>query len=609
MTYPDSSATQPQPPTIWGSVDSFTFPATIRGWVLKRQGDTLVPGVHIEVLQGDTLIAIGKPTGRRPDLTDQPGILPAFTLDCGEAASAEAFLAGELVVRAADEAGNSAILPFWDKTLEKMQQALTLRALREMDAETAGTIIAALSENPHLPAETKARLAGRNAPAPPPPRRRAARVPKIAFLGAGSTVFAKNLLGDILLHPALAGSEICLHDIDAPRLGVSEIVARRIGHTLGAPAAISATGDLGAALDGADYVFNMIQVGGYRPCTVTDFDIPKNFGLRQTIGDTLGIGGIFRALRTIPVLLGMADAMRARCPQALHMNYANPMAMNGWALSRHAPWLRTIGLCHSVQHTAAELAADLGMPGVTLDYLVAGINHMAFYLKLEAGGADLYPRLHRLAEEGRVPAGNRVRYEMLRRLGYFVTESSEHFAEYVPWFIKRDQPELIARYGIPLDEYPRRCEAQIAAWEDLSRQLTDPAAPLAVSPSQEYGALIINAIETGEPAVVYGNVANDRLIENLPEGCCVELPCLVDHNGVQPVRVGSLPPQLAALMQTNINVQSLTVEAALAGRRAHVYHAAMLDPHTGAELNLDQIHALVNAMFEAHRDWLPESFY
>ena len=596
-------------PAIWGTVDSFTFPATISGWALKRDGDVLVSGLHIEVLQGDMLIAIGKPNGPRPDLTDQPNILPAFTIDCGDMASAKAFIAGELLVRAVDEAGNNAVLPFWNKTLEKMRHTLRLQALREVDAATAGDILGALSENPNLPPEDRARLTGRGTVPRASPRRRAARAPKITLLGSGSTKYAKNLLGDILLHPALAEARVALYDIDAERLRVSEIVGRRIGAALGVPVALEATQDLGQALDGADYVFNMIQVGGYRPCTVTDFDLPKQFGLRQTIGDTLGIGGIFRALRTIPVLFGMAEAMQRHCPQALHLNYANPMAMNCWALARQFPSLRTVGLCHSVQHTAAELAADLGLAGQALDYQVAGINHMAFYLKLEQGGEDLYPRLHRLAEAGRVPPHNAVRYEMLQRLGYFVTESSEHFAEYVPWFIKAGQPELIGRYAIPLDEYPRRCEAQIAEWGAQSRRLTDPAAPFPVVQSHEYGARLINAIETGSPTVIYGNVPNDRLIENLPAGCCVELPCLVDHNGVQPVRIGTLPPHLAALIQTNINVQSLTVEAALTGRRDHVYHAAMLDPHTAAELNLEQIHALVDALFDAHRDWLPAAYF
>jgi len=311
-----------------------------------------------------------------------------------------------------------------------------------------------------------------------------------------------------------------------------------------------------------------------------------------------------RGLRTIPVLVGMAREMERRCPDVLHLTYANPMAMNCWALSR-ASRIRSIGLCHSVPHTAAELAHDVGVPAESMDYLVAGINHMAFYLRLRAGGEDLYPRLHAIVAEGRVPAHNRVRYDMLQRLGYFVTESSEHFAEYVPWFIKQGRDDLVGGYNIPLDEYPRRCEAQIAEWEQLSRVLTDPGQPLRVAQSQEYGARIINAVETGEPAVVYANVPNAGLITNLPEGCCVELPCLVDHNGIQPVRVGALPPQLAALMQTNVNVQSLTVEAALTGRREHVYHAAMLDPHTAAELSLDQIWELVDALLTAHADWLP----
>jgi alpha-galactosidase len=432
--------------------------------------------------------------------------------------------------------------------------------------------------------------------------------PKITLIGAGSTVFAKNLIGDILLHPALAASDIVLHDIDPERLRVSDIVAHRILRELASPARITATLDLGEALDGADHVITMIQVGGYKPCTVTDFEIPKRYGLRQTIADTLGVGGIMRALRTIPVLLGIAREMERRCPDALHINYANPMAMNCWALSRASP-IRTVGLCHSVPHTASELARDLGVPKEDVDYLVAGINHMAFYLKFSSHGEDLYPRLRQVIAEGRVPADNRVRYDMLTRLGYFVTESSEHFAEYVPWYIKRGQDDLTERFNIPLDEYPRRCESQIAAWEKLSRELTDPDATLAVKRSREYGSTIINAIHTGTPAVVYGNVANTGLISNLPEGCCVELPCLVDHNGLQPVRIGALPPHLAALMQTNINVQALTVEAALTGKREHVYHAAMLDPHTAAILSLDQIWDLVDELLQAHRDWLPAALF
>jgi alpha-galactosidase len=426
---------------------------------------------------------------------------------------------------------------------------------------------------------------------------------KTVFLGAGSTVFARNLLGDILGHEELAGSEIVLHDIDATRLETSELVARRVREALKAPATITATTDRRAALDGADYAINMIQVGGYEPCTVTDFDVPKRFGLRQTIGDTLGIGGIMRGLRTIPVLLAMCADMEELCPDVWFLNYSNPMAINCRAVNRTSP-IRTVGLCHSVQGTAFELSRDLGVPYGEIDYLAAGINHMAFYLRFERHGEDLYPRLRDRARSGAVPEDNRVRYEVLRHLGYFVTESSEHFAEYVPWFIKRDRPDLIDRFHIPLDEYPRRCLAQIAGWEAERDRLEGDGA-IDVFPSFEYAATIIRSIETGKPRVIYGNVANDGLIDDLPAGCTVEVPCLVDGAGVQPTRVGALPPQIAALIRTNVNVQELTVEAALTGRVDHIYHAAMLDPHTAAELDLDEITALVDALLLAHGEWIP----
>jgi alpha-galactosidase len=429
--------------------------------------------------------------------------------------------------------------------------------------------------------------------------------PTITFIGAGSTVFAKNLLGDILGYEELAGSTIRLFDIDKERLRTSELVARRVAEALGVDgsATIEATTDRRQALDGADYALNMVQVGGFEPCTVTDFEVPKRYGLRQTIGDTLGIGGIMRGLRTIPVLLSMCRDMEELCPGVTFLNYVNPMAMNCWAIAR-ASRIRTVGLCHSVQLTAWELSQDIGVPYRDITYLAAGINHMAFYLRFERDGEDLYPLVHRVVDEGRVPAGNRVRYDVLRRLGYFVTESSEHFAEYVPWFIKRDRPDLITRYDVPLDEYPRRCEAQIASWGDLRRQL-EGEGNVDVVRSAEYGARIIHSMETYRPRVVYGNVPNHGLIDNLPEGCIVEVPCLVDQNGCQPTRVGALPPQLAAIIQTNLNVQALTVEAALSGRREHVYHAAMVDPHTAAELDLDQIWALVDDLLEAHGDWVP----
>ncbi len=433
-------------------------------------------------------------------------------------------------------------------------------------------------------------------------------MPKITFIGAGSTVFAKSLLGDVLSFPELAESTISLHDIDENRLRTSEVVARKVAEALNAHPTIEATTDRRAALDGADYAICMIQVGGYEPCTVTDFEVPKKYGLRQTIGDTLGIGGIMRGLRTIPVLLDMCRDMEELCPDVTFLNYVNPMAINCWAISR-ASKIKTVGLCHSVFLTAEQLAHDIGVPLEEINYLCAGINHMAFYLRFERrtehGVEDLYPRLREVVAKGRVPSWNRVRYEVLNRLGYFVTESSEHFAEYVPWFIKRDRPDLIEKFNIPLDEYLRRCEAQIAGWEALRKYLEAPDTTLSVERTGEYGSYIIHSLETGLPRVVYGNVPNRGLIENLPPDCIVEVPCLVDKNGVQPTRIGKLPPQLAALIQTNVNVQALTVEAALTRKREYIYHAAMLDPHTAAELDLDQIWSLVDDLIEAHGDWLP----
>ena len=430
-------------------------------------------------------------------------------------------------------------------------------------------------------------------------------MPQIAFIGAGSTVFAKNLLGDILSFPELAGSTIYLHDIDEARLRTSEIVANRLARTLEARATIIATTDRRAALAGADYVITMFQIGGYKPATVTDFEIPKRYGLRQTIADTLGIGGIMRGLRTIPVLLDLCREMETLCPDAWLLNYVNPMAMNCWAIGQ-ATTVKTVGLCHSVQGTAEQLARDINVPVDEINYLCAGINHMAFYLRFERHGEDLYPLIRRVIADGRVPDWNRVRYEAFAALGYFVTESSEHFSEYVPWFLKRDRPDLVERYHIPLDEYITRCENQIVAWEMMRGFLENDSLEMSVERTHEYGAYIIHSLETGAPRVVYGNVPNDHLIDNLQAGCCVEVPCLVDGNGIQPTKIGYLPPQLAALMQTNVNVQSLTVEAALTRKREHIYHAAMLDPHTAAELDLGQIRSLVDDLIAAHGEWLPE---
>jgi len=436
-------------------------------------------------------------------------------------------------------------------------------------------------------------------------------VTKITFIGAGSTVFAKNLLGDILSFPEFADSTISLMDINPDRLRTSEIVAHKVAGFFGAKPKIEATLDRRQALDGADYAISMFQVGGYKPGTVIDFEIPKKYGIRQTIADTLGIGGIMRGLRTIPVFLDICKDMEELCPEVMFLQYVNPMAMNTWAISR-ASNIKTVGLCHSVQGTAETLAEDIGVPYNEINYICAGINHMAFYLRFERNGEDLYPRIRQTMESksyGRRyrELADHVRYEVLRRMGYFVTESSEHFSEYVPWFIKPNRSDLIEQYEIPIDEYIRRCEDQIAEWESekaaLERGELDE---VRYERSQEYGSLIIHSMETGEPRVVYGNVSNHGLIDNLPQGCCVEVPCLVDKNGLQPTKIGALPPHLAALMQTNINVQSLVVEAALTGKREHIYHAAMLDPHTAAELSLDQIWSLVDELIEAHGDMLPE---
>ncbi len=434
---------------------------------------------------------------------------------------------------------------------------------------------------------------------------------KIAFIGAGSTVFAKNLLGDILSFPELADSTISLMDINPVRLRISEIVAHKVAEFFGAKPKIEATFDRHQALDGADYAISMFQVGGYKPSTMIDFEIPKKYGIRQTIADTLGIGGIMRGLRTIPVFLDICKDMEELCPDVMFLQYVNPMAMNTWAINR-ASKIKTVGLCHSVQGTAEALAGDIGVPYNEINYICAGINHMAFYLRFEHDGEDLYPQLRKVAEAksyGRRyrNLADHVRYEVFRRTGYFVTESSEHFSEYVPWFIKHDRSDLIEQYEIPIDEYLSRCEDQMAEWE--SERLALESGTLAeqrYERSQEYGSLIIHSMETGMPRVVYGNVSNRGLIENLPQGCCVEVPCLVDKNGLQPTKIGMLPPQLAALQQTNINVQSLVVEAALTGKREHIYHAAMLDPHTAAELSLEQIWSLVDDLIEAHGDIMPQ---
>ena len=442
-------------------------------------------------------------------------------------------------------------------------------------------------------------------------------MPKITFMGAGSTIFAKSVLGDSMLAEALQDSHIALYDIDAKRLDDSKLMMENLNRNINADRA-KITAHLGVdarrvALRGADYVVNAIQVGGYEPSTVIDFEIPKKYGLRQTIADTLGIGGIFRSLRTIPVMLDFARDMEAVCPDAWMLNYSNPMAMLTGAVLQ-ATDIRIVGLCHSVQGCADWLLRGVDMRDEVkqLQWKIAGINHQSWLLEITDGGKDLYPEIKKRAtaknlaarKKGAEKHGDMVRMELMLRLGYYVTESSEHSAEYVPWFIKSTHPELIEEFNIPLDEYPRRCVNQIAGWEKMRESLV--GTQLTHGRSGEYASRIMEAIETDVPHRIGGNVLNDGLITNLPSNACVELACMVDRNGVQGCFVGDLPPQCAALNRANINVQLLTIEAALTGRKDHIYHAAMLDPHTAAELTIDEIVSLCDDLIAAHGEMLPE---
>ena len=442
--------------------------------------------------------------------------------------------------------------------------------------------------------------------------------PKITFIGAGSTVFMKNIIGDCLHFPRLAQAQIALMDIDPVRLEDSRLVAQKMIEAMGAKAKITCYQSQRAALEGADFIIVAFQIGGYKPCTITDFGLPKSYGLEQTIGDTLGIGGIMRGLRTVPHLWSVCEDMRAVCPNATLLQYVNPMAINTWAISARFPDIKQVGLCHSVQGTAEELARDLDLAVEDLRYRAAGINHMAFYLELAAkqkdgSYGDLYPALQQGYDTGHLPTTtgnnprchNYVRYEVMKHFGYFVTESSEHFAEYVPWFIKSHRPDLIDTFKIPLDEYPKRCEEQITDWGQQARTYRN-AAKIEVTQSHEYAAQIMNALQGGTACTIYGNVANNGLIPQLPESAAVEVACHVDSTGLNPEPVHDIPPQLVAMMRTNVNVQELTVQALLTENRDHIYHAAMLDPRTTAELDLAQIRRLVDDLLAAHCVWLPD---
>ena len=436
---------------------------------------------------------------------------------------------------------------------------------------------------------------------------------KITFMGAGSTIFARNVIGDCMCTPALCESEFALYDIDEQRLKESEIILSAINRNINEGKA-KITTYLGEAqrkdaLRGASFVVNAIQVGGYEPCTVTDFEIPKKYGLRQTIADTMGIGGIMRALRTIPVMKAFADDMEEVCPDAWFLNYTNPMAMLTGYMLRYTK-IKPVGLCHSVQGCSKDLLNALGMEDKVEGRtdVIAGINHMAWLLDVrDKDGNDLYPEIKKRAKEKNATEKHwdMVRYDYIDKLGYYCTESSEHNAEYNGFYIKSRYPEMIEEFNIPLDEYPRRCVNQIAGWEEeRDRILAD--GKITHERSKEYASYIMEAIVTNKPYKIGGNVLNNGLIDNLPKEACVEVPCLVDGSGITPCHMGSLPLQLAAMNASNIYPQLLTIEAAATLEKRYIYNAAMMDPLTGTELNIKDIYAMVDEMLEAHKDWLPE---
>lgn len=421
------------------------------------------------------------------------------------------------------------------------------------------------------------------------------------MIGAGSVVFVKNLLTDILSLPELRNCAIALHDIDPERLQTAGMMARWTAAQFGASAQITEHADRRACVAGADFVINMVQIGMH-PATLLDFDIPRKYGLKQTIADTVGIGGIFRGLRTIPFMLDLVRDMRELCPDALLMNYTNPMSILTWAVYRAFPQQRVVGLCHNVQFTARDLAGYLGVAVERLSYDCAGINHMTWFLRLAIDGEDAYPRLFHAAENPAIFAQDKVRFELMRHLGWFVSESSEHTAEYTPYFLRRD--DQIAAYDVPVDEYVRRSERNLGRYQETRRKLLN-GETFSLERSAEYGSVIIHAMLTGAPQLIYGNVENTRLIENLPDGCCVEVPVVVDRNGLRPCHVGNLPPELAAHCAPHVFVQDLTVRAALEGSRERVYRAAVLDRHAGSVLSLNEIRAMVDELMEAHGDAMP----
>ena len=438
-------------------------------------------------------------------------------------------------------------------------------------------------------------------------------MPKITFMGAGSTVFVRNVIGDCLCSPALRESTIALYDIDEERLEDSFIILSALNNNINEGRAkiekYCGVENRKDALRDATFVVNAIQVGLYDPCTIIDFEVPKKYGLRQTIADTLGIGGIMRGLRTIPVLKDFADDMEEVCPDAWFLNYTNPMAILTGYMQRYTK-IKTIGLCHSVQSCSKDLLNHLGMEDKLegRKELIAGINHMGWLLEIQdKDGNDLYPEIRKRAAEKNATEkhSDMVRFEYIKNFGYYCTESSEHNAEYNCFYIKSKYPELIDRYNIPLDEYPRRCVNQIAGWKAEKERILDNG-QITHERSGEYASYIMEALVTGGPYKIGGNVLNTGLIDNLPADACVEVPCLIDGNGIHPCHVGKLPVQLAAMNMTNINAQLLTINAALTKKREDIYMAAMLEPHTAAELSIDEIKAMVDELIEAHGEYMKD---
>ena len=447
---------------------------------------------------------------------------------------------------------------------------------------------------------------------------------KLTIIGAGSSVFTKNIVTDLLTIDSFKTMNIALMDINEERLKISHELISAVARKLDAKPTIESFTNRKAALKNADFVQSTIQVGGYKPSTIIDFNIPKEFGLKQTIADTLGIGGIMRGLRTIPVLLDIAKDIMEICPKALWLQYVNPMCSNMIAINNSFPEIKTLGLCHSVQGTAEMLADDLGEKIEDIDYVCAGINHMAFYQKFQkkSNNEDLYPRLKILADKiindeelssrsrekteySNKVLHEKVRYEILKRFGYFVTESSEHFAEYVPWFIKQNRQDVIDKYKIPINEYIDRCEISNKVWNELENNINSiNNEPLARS--NEYASYIMDAITNNNEITINDNIMNEGYIDNLPSNSCVEVPCLINNKGYAPEQIGKLPEHLAALMRTNINVQILTAEAAITKKREHIYHAALLDPLTAANLTIDEIYSMTDKLIDAHGNYLPK---